>query len=334
MIYMWLQLAFMLVIILFASQLFTNALEHFSHKMGLSAGVTGSILAAVATALPETIIPILAIFAGGADKIANHEIGVGAILGAPLMLSTLSIAIMALSVLKKRGIRGIISPEKSGFVRDINFFLLAFFLAWVALYIPPEIKNLRALISVSLIGVYIFYLYSTVKASKKLVKEGHGVIADESLYLSNIGLQDNNFILGIQILLSLGLLVWGAHGFIAGIEHVAKALSVSVLVLSILIIPIATELPEKLNSIIWIRKHKDTLAFGNITGAMVFQGTLLPALGISFTSWQPNKVIETGILITYIAALWLRIAISTKGLSIWELVVNGVLYLVYLGIIF
>ena len=34
-------------------------------------------------------------------------------------------------------------------------------------------------------------------------------------------------------------------------------------------VDIATELPENVNSVLWIRRRKDTLAMGNITGAMV-----------------------------------------------------------------
>ena len=41
-----------------------------------------------------------------------------------------------------------------------------------------------------------------------------------------------------------------------------------------------------MNSILWIRKGKDTLAIANITGAMVFQGLLLPVMGIALTDWQ------------------------------------------------
>ncbi len=42
----------------------------------------------------------------------------------------------------------------------------------------------------------------------------------------------------------------------------------------LLVAPIATELPEKFNAVIWIRQGKDTLAMGNITGAMVFQASI------------------------------------------------------------
>ena len=100
--------------------------------------------------------------------------------------------------------------------------------------------------------------------------------------------------------------------------------------LSLLIIPIATELPEKINSILWVRRDKDTLAFGNITGAMVFQGTLLPAMGILMTPWEPRVEVLSGVLITLAAAAWLRVNAIRGGVAIWALCVNGGLYVLYL----
>ena len=78
-----------LVIILIGAELFTNGIEWFGRKLQLAEGAVGSVLAAVGTALPETLIPIIAIgFAGGGA--ATDAVGVGAILGAPFMLSTLA----------------------------------------------------------------------------------------------------------------------------------------------------------------------------------------------------------------------------------------------------
>ena len=93
----------------------------------------------------------------------------------------------------------------------------------------------------------------------------------------------------------------------------------SALLLSLIIIPIATELPEKVNSILWARRGKDTLAFGNITGAMVFQGTLLPAIGIMLTPWEPRLEVLTGVLITLAAAAWLRFNARRNGVVLWAL---------------
>jgi cation:H+ antiporter len=334
MLELWLQLLLMLVVILIAAQLFTNALEFLGHHIGISAGVTGSIFAAIATALPETLVPVLAIVAGTANKTVNQEVGVGAILGAPLMLSTLSTVLMAISVIKMRGIKGNISPERTGFTRDMNFFLIAFFLAAAAMFVPIEPVIWRGGISVILVLLYVVYLYCTFSASKNLVQQGFGVDADEPLYLTRLGMKPGTLSVSLQLVLALALLLAGAEGFIHGVEEVSKALHISVLILSLLIIPIATELPEKVNSIMWVRKGKDTLGFGNITGAMVFQGTLLPALGILLTPWEPTREVETGIYITFIAAMWLRLNITNKVIGILALLVNGGLYLLYLGITF
>ncbi len=172
----------------------------------------------------------------------------------------------------------------------------------------------------------------TLRASAKLVNEGHGTEAEGRMMLCKLGLPENMAVIVIQLLLGLGLLVAGAKGFIHGVDSASQIMGISPLLLSLLIIPIATELPEKVNSILWIRRHKDTLAFGNITGAMVFQGTLLPAIGIMLTPWVPQREVLAGIVITLIAAAWLRWMSSRGQLRIWHLGLNGALYVTYLGI--
>jgi cation:H+ antiporter len=329
----WLQLIFGLLLILVAAQIFSNALEYLGQKLGISSGVTGSVFAAIATALPETLIPILAITVGTANHLANEEISVGAILGAPLMLSTLSICIMALSVIKKRGWLGKIVPEKTGFVRDLNFFLLAFLFAAIAMYLPHNPKIWRIGISIVLCGIYLVYLICTFRASKALVADGHGVITNEPLFLAKLKFKNNLTTTLLQLALGLILLLTSAKMFINGLAKVATNFGFSALILSLLIIPIATELPEKVNSVLWLRKNKDTLGFGNITGAMVFQGTLLPAIGIMLTPWQPNKAVLIGILVTLLAATWLRFNAAKQGIKIIMLLVNGLFYLTYLYII-
>ena len=137
------QLLLMLVVILIAAEVFTNALEHLGEKLGISEGVTGSLFAAVGTALPETMVPLLALLAGTQNVSTNEEIGVGSILGAPLMLATLSIFLMALSVWKRRGTQGNLRPERTGLVRDLNFFLIAFLFAAVAMFVPHTPSQLR-----------------------------------------------------------------------------------------------------------------------------------------------------------------------------------------------
>ena len=328
-----LELFFFLIVILIAAEIFVNALEHLGEKLGISEGVTGSIFAAVGTAMPETIVPLLAIFAGTQNQQLNEEIGVGAILGAPLMLSTLSLFLMALAVWKKRGAQGHLTPEKTGLKRDLDFFLAAFALSAVALFVPHDDNPaMRAMLAVVMVLIYFFYVMLTLKASADLVKDGHATEADEPMFLARIGLPTTTLTISLQLAAGLIMLVLGAKGFIHGIEQAAPLLGISALVLSLMIVPVATELPEKVNSILWIRRHKDTLAFGNITGAMVFQGTLLPAIGILLTPWAPVKEVLAGVVITLIAAAWLRFMLLRGQLRVWHLAVNGALYVTYLSI--
>ena len=326
----------MLVIILIAAEVFTNALEHLGEKLGISEGVTGSIFAAVGTALPETLVPLLAIFsytsATGAAG-AGHDIGVGAILGAPLMLATLSLSLMAISVWKRRGTQGHIRPERTGLLRDLNFFIFAFGIAAIAMYVPHSQPAVRYGMSACMVMIYFVYVMMTIRASKGLVEEGHATEAESDMFLCKLGLPNNMAIVVVQMLLGLSLLIFGAKGFINQVEGVAAIIGISALLLSLLIIPIATELPEKVNSILWIRKGKDTMAFGNITGAMVFQGTLLPAIGIMLTPWEPRKEVLWGIIITLVAAVWLRYLMAKGGIRVWHLLVNGAMYLTYLAIV-
>jgi cation:H+ antiporter len=325
-----LQLLAMLLVILAAAELFTNALEHLGDRLGISEGVTGSLFAAVGTALPETAVPLLAVFgaspAGQASIDTNLAIGTGAILGAPLMLSTLSTFLMACSVLRQRGWTGRVQAERSGLLRDLHFFLGAFALAAIAMFVPPEARFPRAAIAAALVALYFCYVLLTLRASRALVEAGHGTQAGHALMVTRIGIPDGLPALLVQLAGALALLVFGAKGFIAGVDGVSRAIGISALLLSLLVVPIATELPEKANSILWIRRGKDTLALGNITGAMVFQGTLLPAIGVALTPWEPRPEVLAGVGLTILAAIWLRILACGQGLPLWALMGNGALY--------
>lgn len=328
----FLQLFVMLLVILVAAEVFTNALEHLGEKLKISEGVTGSLFAAVGTALPETSVPLLALLAGTQNMQTNEEIGVGAILGAPLMLSTLSISLMAFAVLAKRGKKGSFHPERTGLTRDLDFFIVAFGFATIALYIPHTQAAIRAVIGFCMVLIYFVYIMLTIRASKNLVGSGHATAAESQMYLCKIGFPNKMPVIVLQLLLGLVLLVGGAKGFIHGVEAAAAIIGISTLLLSLLIIPIATELPEKVNSILWVRRRKDTLAFGNITGAMVFQGTLLPAIGIMLTPWEPRKEVLAGIIVTLLAAVWLRWLVKRGAIKVWHLWINGAMYVTYLVI--
>ena len=92
--------------------------------------------------------------------------------------------------------------------------------------------------------------------------------------------------IALQLAVGLGAIVGGAHLFVEELITVAEDIGVEPLVLSLVLAPLATELPEKANSFFWVRDGKDSLALGNITGAMVFQSTIPIAFGLAFTEWD------------------------------------------------
>ncbi len=319
-----------LIFIVISANLFCNALEHLGEKLNISEGVTGSIFAAVGTALPETIIPIIAI-AGFNKSNVNDEIGIGAILGAPLMLSTLSVFVMALSILRLRGLNGLIKPEPTGLKRDLRFFLFGYLMAFLAIFTQKFSAHMfiNGVIATILGLSYFLYILLTIKSSSKLVEEGNNTEAESPLFFTKLKFPLSYFTIILQLFVALMILIYFADMFISAVNTVATLYHVSPFLLSLIVIPIATEMPEKINSILWLRKGKDTLAIGNITGAMVFQGSLLPILGILFTDWSlTNPLPLVGILITLVATLWFFYNAGRNNIRVWHFGVNGLLYLV------
>ncbi|WP_414041031.1 sodium:calcium antiporter [Acidithiobacillus sp. M4-SHS-6] len=321
-----------LIIILAGAEAFTNALEHLGDRLGISEGVTGSIFAAVGTALPEAMVPIVAVFAAASGKPTHlgEEVGVGAILGAPMMLSTLTLFLMAVFVSPQRGWRGALQPEPSGLRRDLGWFLAAFGISCIALFVPHQITLARVSIALILVVLYFLYVLSTLRASAALVAEGHGTEAGHALYLSKTGLPVRMPVILLQLAIGLGMIVFGANLFVDGIEGLSSWLGISALILSLLVVPIATELPEKINSILWIRRGKDTLAFGNITGALMFQGSLLPAIGVLLTPWTPSFAVLLGAGLTLLAGGYTFLLLM-RGVTLrpYHFLVNGLCYAAY-----
>ncbi len=315
-----------LPIILLGAEFFTNAIEHVGMAFGVSEGVTGSLLAAVGTALPETAIPVLASWRHG----GGAHVAVGAVLGAPLMLSTLTMAVMGLACASGRGLRSELAPEQSGARRDLGTFVAVFLLAFAGLFLPPG--GSRLVLAAILVAAYGFYVRATVKASAGLVAGGHRTSTRARLHLARSRLRHLAGLRYIQLLLGLGVILAGAQLFISGIESLGALLKVSVLTLALVIVPIATELPEKVNSVLWIRRRQDTLALGNVTGAMVFQGSLLPALGLTLTPWRPAPLLVAVMLTTLAAAVFVRMRLGAKrGLRVYHMLALGLLYVAVLG---
>lgn len=326
-----------LVVILFAAELFTNGIEWMGRKLGLGEGAVGSVLAAVGTALPETLIPIIAIVFATAE--GAHEVGVGAILGAPFMLSTLAMFVTGAGVwaFRRRRSTGLtLAVDTHVLAHDLRYFFIAYALAIGTAFVPPDIGWVRIVAAIVLVGLYAWYVKGHLDAGAAEHAEDLAPLRMHRLdrWAHALDPHDPRLrVITLQVLAAVGLIIIGAVFFIEAVNNVAHTLGVSEVLLALVIAPIATELPEKFNSIIWVRGGKDTLAMGNITGAMVFQSCVPTVLGLLFTSWlfTPETAISflsAGVAFIAVGLIFGLMRLQGR-LSAWTLLIGGPLYLIY-----
>jgi cation:H+ antiporter len=136
----------------------------------------------------------------------------------------------------------------------------------------------------------------------------------------------------VQTGLALVVIVGGAELFVHAVEVIGRQMGLSPLAFSLLVAPLATELPEKFNSIIWIRQGKDTLAMGNMTGAMVFQASFPVTVGLLFTEWRLDQTGLTAAVVALAAGGVLWVTLRVRGrLSAPLLLFQGVFYVGYVA---
>ncbi len=317
-----------LAIILISAELFTNGVEWFGRRYDLGEGAVGSILAAVGTALPETLIPIIAILFTGSE--ASDDIGIGAILGAPFMLATIAMVVTAAAVVifawrKRRPLE--VTVNEGIMRRDLSHFLIAYGLAIASTLV--HVRALHYALAAGLMVFYAYYVWETLRAEGDLGED------TKPLYFHRHPEEPHTYRIYLQIAVALAGIILGAEIFVREIEVLSSALGAAPLVVSLLITPFATELPEKFNSVLWIRQRKDTLALGNITGAMVFQSTFPVSIGLIFTSWQlTGDALVAGLLALVSGTVFYLTLRIRHTLTWWSLGGAGSVYFVYLVYVF
>jgi cation:H+ antiporter len=279
-------LAVSFAVILAGALLFTNAVEWLGHRLKLGEGAVGSVLAAVGTAMPETLIAIVALIGSSAG---GEDVAIGAIVGAPFLLATLAMGLVGLFayIYRDRRAQGLtLDAHRPTLERDLRFFLFFFALSLALSWGAPA--AVRMPIGVVVFLAYILYIRRTLRGGGEV--QSHGsldplILERRDEYRTNPGAA----ICVVQLLVGLGAMVGGAHLFVEELLHIAESLGIQAVVLALILAPLATELPEKVNSFFWIREGKDSLALGNITGAMVFQSTIPFGIGLLFTDWSLSR---------------------------------------------
>ncbi|OPY31279.1 MAG: putative membrane protein [Methanomassiliicoccales archaeon PtaU1.Bin124] len=352
------------ILILVGCEFFTNGVEWLGKKFDLEEGAVGSVLAAVGTAMPETLVPLIAIVLVGGE--AGEEIGAGAILGSPFMIATLAMFMCGLAVFlfRKKRERDTLAIEGHLVRRDLKFFLLAYGLAGTAALLPKELEIVKWLIGFSLFPIYIYYMSICIRSSgqegdedeemeelllHKTLKRlnGNGTNKEETIqddaseafrkavYKSEPGL----LLIIVQIALGLTGILLGATMFVDQIEALAGSIGLNPLLLALIVAPIATELPEMFNAVIWVRSGKDTYAMGNLTGAMVFQSCIPVTIGVLLTGWTLNLSVNVELLqaicieFALLSAVILFMRSKVAEIRYSQLMLGGAFYVIFMALV-
>jgi cation:H+ antiporter len=317
-------------IILAGSELFTNGVEWAGHRLGVAEAAVGSLMAAVGTALPETLIPAVALLTGRDDPTAHSAVGVGAIIGAPLMLSTIALCVMGLAALgyRRHRMQVALRVSPADVRRDLGFFI-PIFMALLAIGAIPTASAVRHIVAAGLLAIYAWYSFVMLR-----LKRADNVELDHGLYFERIFRGDRHaprsMVTALQVLAGALAILVGAIEFVDQIILFSHHAKLNPGVLALILSPLATELPEKYNSVVWIRQRKDHLAMANITGAMVFQSCIPVALGLAYSPWRlsPAEMIGGAVTLASSGLLFFNVADGEVGTP--TLMLGGAAYAVFL----
>jgi cation:H+ antiporter len=310
-------------VIYLACEYFVNGIEWVGHQFGVSKNATGTVLAAFGTALPESVVTFVAVVFG--QDAGQKEIGVGAAIGGPLVLATVAYAVVGWAFLSKatRQERQLLSrPASRRLVSDQQWFMAIFVfkvgLGLVALTIKPWL------------GILFLLAYAAYVRNELNATGDAGDVADlEPLKLRPKDEEPATVWPLLQTGAALIIIFLSSQVFVHQIEAIGPWLGLPPQLVALLLSPIATELPEILNAVIWVRQGKQTLALANISGAMMIQATIPSALGLMFTPWQLEFALIWAAIVTMLAIAGLYFFLRKNALTAKRLSAFGLFYALF-----
>lgn len=312
--------------IYFACEFFVNGVEWLGRKLGIGETATGTILAAFGTALPESAVTFVAVVFG--RDTAQKDIGVGAALGGPMVLATVSYAVVGIAMLWNHRRLGratqTIECEANKLRRDQAWFIGIFV---VKMALGLLVFKYKPWLGALFLAAYVVYLLRELRGAQVLSDE-----ALEPLKLHPKG--DPGLLLPLlQTTLALIVIAIASKLFVGQLESIGIWAGMSPQLVALLLSPVATELPETMNALIWVRQGKERLALANISGAMMIQATVPSALGLFFTSWLFSRELIVSGAITMLAVAILLGLFSRKSVSARALVPLAGLYAAFIAVI-
>jgi len=308
-------------LIYLCAESFTNGVEWLGARLKLGQTATGTILAALGTALPESVVTLVA--TAFAEHPEQQQIGIGAAMGGPLALSTIAYAMVGLALLANRRPTHLSFEEQRRLSRD-QWAFLAIFAVKIGL-------GLVQFAGKELCGWGFLIAYALYVRGEMLHPSPH---ADEDdLHPLKLRPKDQSPALGWILAQCLGAAIvtfLASRLFVDQLETLARDFGLSPQLTALLLSPIATELPETLNALIWVRAGKDRLALANVSGSMMVQATVPTSFGLFFTPWLLDRWLllagaATAISILYLTQIFRRANVSPLALAVAILPLIGLL---------
>jgi cation:H+ antiporter len=310
------------VVIYRACAFFVNGVEWVGRRANVSQNATGTILAAFGTALPESVVTFVAVVFG--TSAADKDIGVGAALGGPLALSTIAYSVVGLTLIGSAHLR--VSAKQALDVdcrrlsRDQGWFLGIFAVKFVLGLVRFPGK---AWLGLLFLAAYGFYVRQELRDD---AEDEHDL---EPLKIRPRDQLPSLFWASGQTLAALAVIFAASRIFVAQLGAIGPWLGLPPQLVSLLLSPIATEMPETMNAIIWVRQGKERMALANISGAMMIQATVPTAFGLFFTPWHLDPALLLSAGVTAAAVLYLFFAFRGGLVSGARLAQVGWLYLAF-----
>ncbi len=304
-----------------ACELFVNAVEWLGVRLKMGTIAIGTVLAAIGTALPESVVTLVAVTMGKTDQ--AKDIGVGAAMGGPLALATIAYGVSGYMLLrKKRGLQPLKEIDLSQLPKDQKWFL-GIFLFKVGLGLVAF--SFKTWLGLLFFAAYGAYFIKEMRADS----ERHSDIDLEPLRLQPQRATPAGWAIAVQTIGSLVVIFITSQIFVGQLEWIGPELGLSATVTALLLSPVATELPEIMNAIIWIRQGKISLALANISGAMMIQATVPSGLGILFTPWKFDGPLLLSGVITIAAIVYLLVLFKYKKFEPMRISLVGVFYVIF-----
>ncbi len=325
------------VAIYLSCEWFVNAIEWAGVRLKVGGVAVGTILAAAGTALPESVVTLMAVLFGSEEH--GNDIAVGAAMGGPLVVGTVAYAVTGFMLwMRHRAKRDSRIAALAGAPGDENphdapidtrrlardqLWFLVIFAAKVALgLVAFAIKPWLGLLFLAVYGIYFY---------REMTDDGEDASADglDPLKLTPRAASPTTLAVTAQTIGSLVVIFGASQIFVKQLEWAGPALGLPAVVVALLLSPIATELPEIMNAIIWVRQGKANLALGNISGAMMIQATVPSAIGIGLTDWRFDTPLVLAGVATLLSVTYLWWVIRHGGITATTLMWAGAFYVAF-----